>query len=178
MRKLKLDELNRYDVTSFKTVTKLPVIAVLDNIRSAHNVGTFFRTADAFAFESIYLCGVSARPPHTEITKTAIGATESVPWLYFKTTLEACQQLKIAGYTIIGVEQTDKSIALEKIQAYKAPKTALIFGNEVEGLTDDILTMIDIAIEIPQYGTKHSLNVAVCGGIVMHHFAEQLRKIS
>ena len=170
MRKLKLKELGRKNISDFKESDKMPVVLVMDNIRSAMNVGSFFRTADAFALEKIYICGISATPPHKEINKTAIGATDSVDWEYCKTTRECVEKLKKEGYIISGIEQTDQSILLNKYTPEIDAKHALIFGNEVEGISDDILDLLDNAIEIPQFGTKHSFNVAVSGGIVLWHY--------
>lgn len=167
MRKLSLQELGRVDIDAFKTLDKIPIVVVLDNIRSAHNVGSFFRTADAFKIEHIYLCGITAQPPHREITKTAIGATESVAWSYTKDIVDIVNDLKSRDYHIIGIEQTDSSIPLSEISTNENCMHALIFGNEVQGLSDALLPLLDQAVEIPQYGTKHSLNVSVCGGIVM-----------
>lgn len=174
MRKLTMPELNRLDVTEYHSVTKLPVIIVLDNIRSMENVGSFFRTADAFRIEAIYLCGITARPPHREIHKTALGADESVDWQYFPTTAEACEHLKRNGYRIFAVEQVEGSIKLDKFQTPE--KSAYIFGNEVDGVDDAVLVYCEQAVEIPQEGTKHSLNVSVSGGIVMYHLFEDLQK--
>lgn len=166
MRKLTMPELNRLDVTDYHNVVKIPIIIVLDNVRSMENVGSFFRTADAFRIEAIYLCGITARPPHREIHKTALGADESVDWRYFKTTAEACEHLKSAGYRIFAVEQVENSI---KLNDFVTPeKSAYIFGNEVDGVDDAVLPYCEQAVEIPQEGTKHSLNVAVSGGILMY----------
>jgi tRNA G18 (ribose-2'-O)-methylase SpoU len=170
MRKLKLKELGRKSVPELKESNKLPIVLVLDNIRSAMNVGSFFRTSDAFALEKIYLCCITATPPHKEINKTAIGATDSVEWKYFKTTRECLKVLKNEEYIITGIEQTDKSISLEKYTPDKNKKHALIFGNEVNGISDDILDILDLALEIPQFGTKHSFKVAVSGGITLWHY--------
>ncbi len=175
MRKLKLKELGRISVDEFKTVKKLPVVLVLDNIRSAMNIGSFFRTADAFAIEGIYICGISATPPHKEINKTAIGATDSVQWKFYKSTKECIIDLKDKKYIITGVEQTDQSILLNEFLPDKDKKHALVFGNEVAGLSDNILGLLDLSLEIPQYGTKHSFNVAVSGGIVLWHYNLNLR---
>lgn len=174
MRKLTMPELNRLNVNDYHNIKKLPAIIVLDNIRSMENVGSFFRTADAFRIESIYLCGITARPPHREIHKTALGADESVDWKYFETTIEACKHLKEIGYKIFAVEQIENSIKLDEFEA--SAKSAYIFGNEVDGVDDDVLPYCDQAIEIPQEGTKHSLNVSVTGGIVMFHLFENLKK--
>ncbi|MCZ2102529.1 MAG: RNA methyltransferase [Chitinophagales bacterium] len=175
MRKLKLEELNRQDIETFKEAPKLPVIVVLDNIRSALNIGSVFRTSDAFALEEIYLCGISATPPNREITKTAIGATESVNWSHHPDILQAIQQLKGQGYQIVGVEQTDRSILLQEWKS-TSEKIAVVFGNEVDGISDEILDALDYSLEIPQYGTKHSLNVSVCAGIVLWTISEMFRR--
>ncbi len=174
MRKLSMDELNRPSPQDFADQKKLSVVVVLDNIRSLSNIGSFFRTADAFKMESIYLCGITACPPHREIQKTALGATETVVWQYFESTEVAIDHLKIAGYTIIAIEQTAQSIPLWDFIAVE--KTALIFGNEVDGVSDEALEKCHHAVEIPQSGTKHSLNVAVCGGIVLWQCYQQLQK--
>ena len=174
MRKLKLHELNRPAIAEYRNIAKIPVTIILDNIRSALNVGAIFRTADAFAFEKILICGISATPPNREITKAAIGATESVDWQYFDDTKDAVWSLKNQNYKIIGVEQTDVSVEINQY-APTLDKTALIFGNEVDGISDDILEWVDDFIEIPQFGTKHSLNVSVCAGIVMWKFSDVFR---
>jgi tRNA G18 (ribose-2'-O)-methylase SpoU len=166
-KKLKLEELNRVSVEEFKKSDKTPIVVVLDNIRSLHNIGSIFRTADAFAIEQIFLCGITAQPPHREITKTALGATESVSWKYFEKTVDAVQELKNLGYYIISVEQTKNSQALEKIYFEKQQKCALIFGNEVEGVDQEVVNQSDLTLELTQFGTKHSLNVSVCVGIVL-----------
>lgn len=175
MRKLTMPELNRLNVDDYHKVKKLPIIIVLDNVRSMENVGSFFRTADAFRIEAIYLCGITARPPHREIHKTALGADESVDWQYFETTSEACEHLKSAGYSIFAVEQVENSI---KLDDFKTPqKSAYIFGNEVEGVDEKVLEYCEQAVEIPQKGTKHSLNVSVSGGIIMYHLFNDLRDL-
>lgn len=174
MRKLKLQELNRLDVASFKAVKKVPIVVVLDNIRSAMNVGSVFRTADAFAIERIVIAGITAKPPHKEITKTAIGATSSVEWSYDKNVVTALQTLKEDGYTIVAIEQTTNSQSLSDWKLPDESKVAIIMGNEVDGVSDDALALTDIAIEIPQYGTKHSLNVSVCAGVVMWELRKKL----
>lgn len=166
MRKLKLDELNRLNLEEFAALEKFPVSIILDNIRSGVNVGSFFRTADAFALRHIYLCGYTPNPPHPEIFKTAIGATETIRWTHIPDVVEAISHLKASGHVCIGIEQTDVSIPLHKIQLPDQPM-ALVFGNEVNGLTGEILPQLDAIWEIPQFGTKHSLNVSVCGGIVL-----------
>jgi 23S rRNA (guanosine2251-2'-O)-methyltransferase len=167
MRKLTMTELNRLPVADFKATPKSPVVLVLDNVRSLHNVGAVFRTADAFALERLYLCGVTGQPPHREITKTALGSTESVAWTHEATTLGAVQQLKEAGYQLIAVEQTTGSILLPQFQPVAGQPLALVLGNEVFGVDDEVLALCDAAVEIPQLGTKHSLNVSVAAGIVL-----------
>lgn len=174
MRKLKLKELNRKTVEEYKTVEKLPYVVVLDNIRSAMNVGSVFRTSDAFLVKKMYLTGITAQPPHREILKTAIGSTESVDWEYYSTVEECIQELKTLGYKIFGIEQTTHSIELSTIEIMQNESIALIFGNEVNGISDSILKELDGAIEIPQYGTKHSLNISVCAGICLWSFFQKL----
>ena len=173
MRKLSMSELNRPSIEEFKARKKRSVVVVLDNIRSLHNVGSVFRTADAFNLEAIFLCGITATPPHREIHRTALGATESVNWEYYPTSQAAVRKLKKMGYQIIVIEQTDKSIPLSKFTIESGTQLALIFGNEITGVSEEVLDYADIAIEIPQFGTKHSLNVAVTAGIVIW---ELLRK--
>ena len=165
MRKLTTDELNRLSKEEFAQAEKLPIIVVLDNIRSLSNVGAFFRTADAFRVEALYLCGITACPPHREIHKTALGADETVSWRYFETTAVACQALKNEGYRIFAVEQIEDSVSLQDFEF--GPRTAYVLGNEVEGVGEEALPFCDGAIELPQEGTKHSLNVSVCAGIVL-----------
>lgn len=162
-----MDELGRKSVEEFKQASKTPVIAVLDNIRSMHNVGSVFRTADAFLIEAIFLCGYTPQPPHRDINKTALGATESVDWIHFSTTAEAVVELKNKGYKVFAVEQTEGSISLEKFSSKADDKVAVVFGNEVEGVHDNVLTLVDGSIEIPQLGMKHSLNISVAAGIVL-----------
>ncbi len=172
MRKLKLEELDRVSIDEYKSAKKIPVVAVLDNIRSAMNVGSVFRTADAFAIEKIIICGISATPPNREITKTAIGATESVVWEYIENVSEAVSYLKNDGYTIAGIEQTDASVLLTDY-IFNTEKIAVVFGNEVDGVSDEVINELDVCIEIPQFGTKHSLNVSVCAGIVLWELAKK-----
>ena len=167
MRKLKNEELNRLSIESYKLAEKLPIVLVLDNVRSLNNIGSIFRTADAFRIKSIFLCGITATPPHRDIHKTALGATDSVDWKYFKTTEKALLELKKNGYLILAVEQADNSILLNNFQPSKAEKFALIFGNEVHGVGSNVIEMADQCIEIPQSGTKHSFNVSVSAGIVL-----------
>ena len=170
MRKLSLKELKRASIKEFKTQPKSPFVLVLDNIRSALNVGSAFRTADAFALEKIYLCGITATPPHREILKTAIGATESVDWVYEKDILAAIQQLKEEGYRVLAVEQADQRTLLQEAHTESFQKTAFVFGNEVQGVSDEAMAAVDGCIEVPQFGTKHSLNISVCLGIVTWEF--------
>ena len=173
-KKLKLEELGRIDVETFKQTEKIPLVVVLDNVRSMHNVGAVFRTADAFIVEKIILCGITPQPPHREIHKAALGATESVDWIYEKNISEALQNLKNENYKIIGIEQTSTSEIMTDFVINKEEKYALILGNEVDGLSDEALSEYDTFLEIPQLGTKHSLNVSVCGGIVMWEFFRNL----
>ena len=169
MRKLSMDELSRKTVDEFKDSRKIPVTIVLDNVRSMHNVGSIFRTADAFLVEQICLCGYTPQPPHRDIHKTALGATETVNWAYYSSAIDCIGQLKNKGYSILAVEQADGSEMLDKISGESlAGKIAVVFGNEVEGVQDEVLAKCDSAVEIPQYGTKHSLNVGVAAGIVLY----------
>lgn len=167
MRKLSMDELNRKSVDEFKESEKNPVIAVLENIRSAYNVGSVFRTADAFLIESIYIAGYTAKPPHKEITKTALGAQETVDWKYFETTKESIEVLKKNGYKVYAVEQVTDSISLENLADLNVKKIAFIFGNEVTGVEYETISLCDGCVEIPQFGMKHSLNISVAAGIVL-----------
>lgn len=165
-RKLKLDELKRDSVDAFKAKAKNSIIVILDNIRSLNNVGSFFRTGDAFNIEKIYLCGITAQPPHREIRKTALGATESVEWEYAANTLEVVTKVKASGYKTCAIEQAVKTTLLQDL-VVDGNGIALIFGNEVDGVQDDVIAICDEVVEIPQFGTKHSLNVSVCGGAVL-----------
>ena len=166
MRKLKVTELKRLNQTEFKQAKKIPLVVVLDNVRSLHNVGSVFRTSDAFLVEAIYLCGITATPPHAEIHKTALGAEESVDWKYFEKTLDAIEELKKQKYLIVAVEQAENSISLESFTP-ENEKYAIVFGNEVKGIDQEVMNRCDSCIEIPQFGTKHSLNVSVAAGIVI-----------
>lgn len=165
MKKLKLEELNRLSVDEFKTSAKIPVCILLDNVRSLHNVGSAFRTADAFSVEKIVLTGITGTPPHREIEKTALGATASVAWSYDESAAHAARTLQEDGWTIAVVEQTTGSVPLHRFES-NAAKLCLVFGNEVNGVSDEVIALADAAIEIPQSGTKHSLNISVCVGIV------------
>ena len=170
MRKLKLEELGRVDIETYQQQKKIPVVILCDNIRSMHNVGSIFRTADAFSIEKVFLCGITAQPPHKEIRKTALGATESVVWEYYKDAKEVLKNLIAESYSPIAIEQVDKSVSLESFDVESDKKYVIILGNEVEGVQQALIDMCDIALEIPQSGTKHSLNVSVCSGIVMWKF--------
>ena len=167
MRKIANSELNRPTKEEFAGMKKIPVAVVLDNIRSSHNVGSFFRTSDAFAVERLVLCGISAIPPDREIHKTALGAEESVAWSYFPQTVEALRALRAEGYTLVAVEQVEGAIELGRMEWRRDGRYALVFGNEVFGVEQEAADMCDMAIEIPQAGTKHSLNVSVSGGAVL-----------
>lgn len=172
MRKLSMDELHRLSKDAYGQVEKLPVVIVLDNVRSLSNVGAVFRSADAFRIGELFLCGITACPPHREIHKTALGADETVPWRYFSSTEEACRTLKSMGYRIVAVEQVEGSVMLQDFKM--EPNMAFIMGNEVDGVSDEALPFCDTAIEIPQEGTKHSLNVSVCSGIIMWNIFHQI----
>jgi 23S rRNA (guanosine2251-2'-O)-methyltransferase len=167
MRKLIMDELNRKSVDEFRAAQKNPVVAVLENVRSAYNVGSVFRTADAFLIEEVYITGYTARPPHKEIAKTALGAEDSVSWKYFETSAAAIAQLKLDQYHVLAVEQVVGSLSLEKLSELGFQKIAFIFGNEVSGVEEKTLALCDGSIEIPQFGMKHSLNISVAAGIVL-----------
>lgn len=167
MRKLLNEELDRLSVEDFQKVKKNPFALVLDNVRSLHNIGSVFRTADAFRLEGIYLCGITATPPHREIHKTALGATESVSWEYREHTVEAIRELKEKGYLIYSVEQTEGAILLDQVQLSEKQRYALVFGHEIRGVDQQVVDLSDQCIEIPQYGTKHSLNISVAAGIVI-----------
>lgn len=167
--------MQRKSAEEMKTAVRLPAVVVLDNVRSAYNVGSVYRTCDAFAAEKIFLCGITAAPPNRELMKTALGSTESVPWEYRKSVYDAVLELKVSGYTIGLVEQTDKSISLEKFRPDANQKYALVFGNEVEGVSESLLPIADLAIEIPQFGAKHSFNISVSAGIVLWDLCKKLR---
>ncbi len=171
MRKLKNSELKRLSIQEFKETKKLPIVVVLDNVRSLNNIGSIFRTSDAFLIEKIYLCGITAVPPHKEIQKTALGATESVTWEYVKNTEDLLQHLKEKKYHIVSIEQAEESVMLHDFTVNQNTSYALIFGNEVKGVQQEVVSQSDTVIEIPQLGTKHSLNVSVSAGIVIWDFA-------
>jgi 23S rRNA (guanosine2251-2'-O)-methyltransferase len=176
MRKLKLDELNRPNIAEFKKQEKLPFIIVLDNVRSLHNVGSAFRTADGFAVEAIYLCGITAQPPHREIEKTALGATQSIQWQYFEDVAKAVAHLKKNNFEIIAIEQAENSVSLSDFYPEKGKRYALFFGNEVNGVSNEVMQNIDACIEIPQFGTKHSFNIVISTGIVLWDFYSKIIK--
>ncbi|TAD92381.1 MAG: TrmH family RNA methyltransferase [Bacteroidetes bacterium] len=173
MEKLSMQQLGRHSAEAFKQLEKLPLVVVLDNVRSMHNVGSIFRSADAFKIHSIYLCGFTPQPPHRDIHKTALGSTETVAWQYFENTIDAITQLQNQGYTILAAEQTSASTPLQQYSwAYPQP-LAVVFGNEVDGVSQAAINLCHAVLEIPQMGTKHSLNISVAGGIVLWQLAQQ-----
>lgn len=176
MRKLKLDELGRVSADEYKATEKHPIVVVLDNVRSMHNVGAVFRTSDAFLIDKIYLCGITATPPHKEIHKTAIGAENSVDWEYIEDSNLLVAQLKADGYQIVTIEQTEGSVLLNEYEVDSTQKYAIVMGNEVDGVQQSIIDQCDTCIEIPQSGTKHSLNVSVCTGIILWKWYEGFMK--
>ncbi len=176
MRKLKITELNRLSVDEFKEAEKLPLVVVLDEVRSLHNIGSVFRTSDAFLVDRIYLCGITATPPHPEMHKTALGAEDTVEWRYKKHTMEAVQELHDEGFTVLAIEQVEGSTMLDQLELEADKKYAIIMGNEVKGVNQEVVNVCDGCIEIPQYGTKHSLNVSVTTGIILWEFANKLMK--
>ncbi len=175
MRKLTVEDLNRIDVDTFKQAPKVPLVMVLDNIRSVHNVGSVLRTADAMRIEAVYMCGITATPPSAEMHKTALGAEDSVTWCYYNDTLQAVSELKAAGYVVLAVEQVEGSLKLGAFKFDPSKRYALVMGNEVKGVRQDVVDVCDQALEIPQYGTKHSMNVSVTAGIVMWEAASSYR---
>ena len=174
LRKLKITEMNRLTVEEFKEANKLPLVVVLDEVRSLHNIGAVFRTSDAFLVNRIYLCGITATPPNAEMHKTALGAEHTVDWKYCKNTQDAVNELHNDGYTVLAIEQCEGSTMLGDLQLEKDKKYAIVMGNEVKGVQQDVVNSCDGCIEIPQYGTKHSLNVSVTTGIVLWEFANKL----
>lgn len=174
-RKLANEELGRPDLETYKDQDKVPITVILDNVRSLNNIGSVFRTADAFAIEKIYLCGITAQPPHREINKTALGATESVEWKHFENTLDAVKALKSRNYQIFSVEQAEKSSYLDQVQIKQNRPIALIFGHEVNGVQQSVIDTSDEVIEIPQQGTKHSFNIAVSVGIVLWDISQKMK---
>jgi len=177
MRKLTMSELGRKSVSQFKESKKIPLIIILDNVRSAHNVGSVFRTADSFSAEAVYLCGITAQPPQREILKTALGASDTVQWKYFQNTIDAIVDLKAKDFKIISIEQTTESTMLNEFIPSPNEKYAIVFGNEVSGVDEAVVKASDFAIEIPQSGTKHSLNISVCAGIVVWDFFNKMKLI-
>lgn len=177
MRKLKNEELERLSIEEFKASEKTPFIIVLDNVRSMNNIGSVFRTSDAFRLEGIYLCGITATPPHKDIYKTALGASESVEWKYYKSTIDAIQNLKSEGYIIVSIEQAENSLMLSDFEISKGKKYAIILGNEVKGVLQQVVDISDYCIEIPQFGTKHSFNISVCCGIVLWDLFIKFKKL-
>ena len=175
MKKLTNEELNRPSVEEFKKADKIPLIVVLDNVRSMHNIGSVFRTSDAFLVEAIYLCGITATPPHKDIHKTALGATESVSWKYFDNTHDALRQLQTQNIVLIGIEQTLGGLSLDDFNPEPDQKYAVIFGHEVRGVQQSVIDMCDQCLYIPQFGTKHSLNISVCAGIVIWEMFSKMR---
>ena len=175
MRKITNSELNRPSAEQFATMQRIPVVVILDNVRSAQNIGAFFRTGDAFAIEKVMLCGITATPPSRDIHKSALGAELTVGWEYYPTTTECAAALKAEGYTLLAIEQVEGAVMLDRLEVDAGKKYALIFGNEVEGVAQEVVDMCDGAIEIPQVGTKHSLNVSVSAGVLMWEFFRQLR---
>lgn len=167
MKKLSMEDLNRISVEEFRQADKLPLVVVLDNVRSMNNIGSVFRTSDAFRVEKICLCGITACPPHRDIHKTALGAEESVSWEYFDETSECIESLKRQGYRVYAVEQVDESVMLDEFETQSGTPTAIVFGNEVEGVDEEVIPLCDGCIEIPQFGTKHSLNISIAAGILI-----------
>lgn len=173
-RKLNVEELNRISIEEFREAKKIPLVVVLDNVRSRHNIGSVFRTGDAFRVEEIILCGITATPPNAEIHKTALGAEDSMKWRYFENPLPAIEELKARGYTVFSIEQAENSLLLDTLRLDKNEKYAVIFGHEVHGVQQVVIDASDGCVEIPQYGTKHSLNVSVTAGIVIWDFFKAL----
>lgn len=173
MRKLKVTEMGRLSLAEYKASEKQPIVVVLDHVRSIYNVGSVFRSSDAFCIEGVVLCGITARPPHPEIHKTALGAEESVEWKYFERTEEALSWLKQQGYTVLAIEQCEGSTMLQDFQRQPGKKYAVVLGNEVKGVQQQVVDLCDGCLEIPQYGTKHSLNVSVAAGIILWHLSKK-----
>ncbi len=174
MRKLKVTEMGRMNVEEFKASEKMPLVVVLDDVRSMYNVGSVFRTSDAFRVEAICLCGITARPPHAEIHKTALGAEDSMEWRYFEHTIDAVEALKAKGYYVFSIEQCEGSTMLQNLKTEPGRRYAIVLGNEVKGVKQEVVDRCDGCIEVPQFGTKHSLNVASTAGIVIWEFAKQM----
>lgn len=178
MRKLKITELNRITKEEFKEAKKLPLVVVLDDIRSLHNIGSVFRTSDAFRVECVYLCGITAIPPHPDMHKTALGAEFTVDWKYFKSAVDAVENLKSMGYDVYSIEQVEGSVMLDSLVLDNRKKYAIVMGNEVKGVQQEVVNHCNGCIEIPQYGTKHSLNVSVTAGIIIWDFFKKLKSQS
>ncbi|MBA6152293.1 RNA methyltransferase [Gelidibacter maritimus] len=178
MRKLKNSELDRLSVDEFKKTEKSPIIIVLDNIRSLNNIGSVFRTSDAFLVEKIYLCGITATPPHKDIHKTALGSTETVAWEYAENTLDLIQKLKLDGVVVVSIEQAEKTVMLNNFTPQPQTTYALVFGNEVKGVSQSVVSASDLILEIPQFGTKHSLNISVSCGLVVWDVFSKMRTIN
>ena len=176
-RKLKLQELGRISVNEFKSADKTPIIIVLDNIRSLNNIGSVFRSSDAFRIEKIYLCGITAQPPHRDIHKTALGATESVEWEYVEDTVDLVEKLKLENIITLSIEQAEDSLKLDEFTPVKNQKYAIIMGNEVDGVQQSVINASNYVLEIPQIGTKHSLNISVCTGVVLWDLFSKLKKL-
>lgn len=174
MRKLRTVEMNRLTIDDFKEAEKMPLVVVLDDVRSMYNVGSVFRTGDAFRIAAVYLCGISATPPATEIHKTALGAEDSVEWKYFLSAQQAVKELQQDGYEVFAVEQAEGSTKLQQFEPESGKKYAVVMGNEVKGVHQEVVDLCDGCLEIPQFGTKHSMNVSVTAGIVIYHFAYHL----
>ena len=177
MRKLKNSELDRLSVDDFKSVTKTPLIIILDNIRSLNNIGSVFRTSDAFLIEKIYLCGITATPPHKDIHKTALGSTDTVDWEYVENTIELVENLKDEGVKVLAIEQAENATMLNEFKPEANSTYALVFGNEVKGVSQNVVSASDVVIEIPQYGTKHSLNISVSAGVVIWDLFSKLKAL-
>jgi len=176
MRKLKNEELDRLEVSEFKDAKKSPIIIILDNIRSLNNIGSVFRTSDAFLIEKIYLCGITAQPPHNDIRKTALGSTETVVWEYVENTIDLIKKLKVESVKIVSIEQAENATMLNDFKPQPNTKYAFIFGNEVKGVSQNVVDVSDVVIEIPQYGTKHSLNISVSCGVVVWDVFSKMKK--
>jgi tRNA G18 (ribose-2'-O)-methylase SpoU len=175
-RKLKNEELDRLEVSEFKAAKKTPIIIILDNIRSLNNIGSVFRTSDAFLIEKIYLCGITAQPPHNDIRKTALGSTETVDWEYIENTIDLVKKLKAESIKVVSIEQAENATMLNDFKPQSNSKYAFVFGNEVKGVSQDVVNASDIVIEIPQYGTKHSLNISVSCGVVVWDVFSKMNK--
>jgi tRNA G18 (ribose-2'-O)-methylase SpoU len=178
MRKLNTEEISRLSSEEYENIDKIPITVILNDIRSHHNTGAIFRTCDAFACKSVYLCGITGKPPHRDIHKTALGATETVDWKYFENAIDAIKELKYDGYTIISLEIAEGSIPIDKFEPKTGEKIAMVLGNEVNGVEQNIIEISDHCLEIPQYGTKHSLNVSVSGGIALWYISEKIRNLN